>query len=344
MKQLKFVILFLLVILSLIAGFLSDYTFVLSALISLLVFNVVQLFIKSENRVLKLKFLGISFLSFVVFYHIGLLVKTNLSPVCYEGVPKNFKDSKFNLRPIDLNDLEQSIAAFSDFKTDTLTQVKFDSSVFYIKKLTSNNKPEDKKKILIVAGTHGSETANVYAIPVILEHIKSQKLLADFHFEIIYALNPVGLSLFHRYNECNCNINRDFLSFKTVQAQILRDLLTEKKFDCVLDLHEGPYDGQYIINNTSYKNLDKAIVSDLNQKKIQVAPMLKNRLKDFIFQYEMDNPIAKLKKISTFDIYLKSKGIENILSESDGLFKDFEKRIQGHVVVFDKLIEASMSR
>lgn len=315
-----------------------------AAFILVLLCNVIPFFLQNQKTRLKLSFLALSALGLIVFYHIGLLVQIYLSAVCYEGVPKNFQESTFNLRPIDFNDLEKRMAVFSDFKSDTIGKVKFDNSDFYIKKLSSNTDIEGKKKILIVAGMHGSETANVYAIPVILEHIKSQKLLADFHFEIVYALNPVGLSLFHRYNECNCNINRDFISFKTVQAQILRDLVTEKEFDCVLDLHEGPYEGHYIINNTSYKNLSKTIVSGLNKKDIAVSPMLKNGLKDLLFQYEIDNPIARVKQISTFDIYLKSKGIENILSESDGLSNDFGGRIQGHVIVFDKLIQAMKSR
>lgn len=344
MKIFKFGLLFLLLFVSLIAGFLSSYSVVVVALILLLLFNLVQFFLQNDKIKLKLRFFAISCIAFFAFYHVGLLVKTNFSPVCYEGIPKNFKDSEFNLRPLDLIDLEKQIALFSDFKTDTLGKVVFENSDYYIKKLVSDNKASGKKKILIVAGTHGSETANVYAIPVILSHIKSQKLLSDFYFEIVYALNPVGLSLFHRHNECNCNVNRDFISFKTVQSRLLRNLVSETNFDCVLDLHEGPYDGQYIINNTSYKSLETKIISGLEKKQIEVSPMMKNRMRDFIFQYEIDNPVAKLKKISTFDIYLKSKGIQNILSESDGLSVNFDDRIQGHVEVFDQVIQAMKSR
>ena len=339
MKPLKFIVLAFMIISSLVAGFLSNYIVSIITIALFAVFNLFNLLSKKESRKSKYLLSAISFFSLVAVFHIGLLVKTNLSPICNEGVPKNFMTSKFNARPISLAQIDKSVAVYSEFEIDTLKQIDFDRKSFYIKRLSSKNNNENKTKILIIAGTHGSETANVYAIPKILERIKSQNLLDDFYFEIIYAVNPVGLSLFYRFNECNCNINRDFMQFKTVQAQLLRDLVTKNNFDYALDLHEGPYEGQYFINNTSIKNLKENILSGLEEENIAISPMMKNRMKDFIFQYEIDNPVAHLKKIMTFDMYLKSLGIENILSESDGLSSDFEKRIQGHVVVFDKLIE-----
>lgn len=339
MKPLKFVFLVLLIIASLAAGFLSSYSIAIISVVLFAAFNIVNLLIKEESGKQKCVFFAISFFSLVVVFHVGLLVRTNLSPVCYEGIPKNFSASRYNARPISLEQLDKSIATFSEFKIDTLKRIDFNDKDFYIKRLSSKNKGERKTKILVIAGTHGSETANVYAVQKILEHIRLQNLHDEFYFEIIYALNPVGLSFFYRFNECNCNINRDFMQFKTVQAQLLRDLVKEHHFDYALDLHEGPYDGQYFINNTSIKNLKENILKGFEKENIAVSPMMKNSVKDFLFQYEIDNPVARIKQIMTFDMYLKSVRIQNILSESDGLSTDFDKRIQGHVVVFDKLIE-----
>lgn len=339
MKPLKSIVLAFMIISSLAAGFLSSYMFSIISIVLLGVFNLVNLLPKKETRKSKYLLAATSFFSLFAVFHIGLLVRTNLSPICYEGVPKNFMASEFNARPISLAQIDASVARYSEFEIDTLKQIDFESQSFYIKRLSSKNNGEKKAKLLIVAGTHGSETANVYAIPKILERIKSQNLLDDFSFEIVYAVNPVGLSLFYRFNECNCNINRDFMQFKTVQAQLLRDLVKENHFDYALDLHEGPYEGQYFINNTSIKNLKEDILSGLEKENIAISPMMKNKMRDFVFQYEIDNPVAHMKKIMTFDMYLKSLGIENVLSESDGLSSDFDKRIRGHVMVFDKLIE-----
>ncbi len=180
----------------------------------------------------------------------------------------------------------------------------------------------------------------MYAIQGILKKIKSEKLLEAFHFEILYALNPVGISLFNRYNENNCDINRDFLQFKTVQSQLLKNLLKSEAFDYVLDLHEGSYGGHYFINNTSIKGLTANINKNLEKENIQMSPMLTNTLKDILFQYELDNPLTKMNQIMTFDNYLNTLGIENILSESNGLSSDFDERVQGHLIVFKQLIEA----
>jgi hypothetical protein len=66
--------------------------------------------------------------------------------------------------------------------------------------------------------------------------------------------------------------------------------------------------------------------------------MLRNKLKDLFFRYELDNPTTKIHQIMIFDNYLNSLGIENILSESNNKSNDMDKRISGHVLVFEKLI------
>jgi predicted deacylase len=49
------------------------------------------------------------------------------------------------------------------------------------------------------------------------------------------------------------NVNRDFELFQTIQAKLLRKLLSEKDYDYILDLHEGLMVDiiLYIISNRS---------------------------------------------------------------------------------------------
>ena len=338
MRVINFTILIISILLSFIAGFFCSYTITVLVFFLILLFNIVNLIVKHKMKSFKFLFFGFSFISIILLFHLGILVRNNFRQICFDYELKNDIQSKFNTNPILLDTLEKKLLLENDFKIDTLKTLIFDQKKFFIKRISSKEK-KDKIKMLIIAGMHGTETANVHSINKILDKIKSKKLLNEFYFEIIYALNPVGISLFNRNNECNCDINRDFILFKTVQSNLLRNLITKEKFNFVLDLHEGPYNGHYFINNTSINNLSSSIKNRFDKEKIKKSPMLENELKDFLFRYELDNSIVEHNNIMTFDSYLKSKKIQNILSESDGLNKDLNKRIEGQVIVFEALIE-----
>lgn len=338
MKVINLTILIIAILSSFIAGFFCSYIITVLVIFLILLFNILNLIVKHKKKSFKFLFLGFSFIGIFLLFHLGIMVRNNFRQICFNFQPKNDIQSTFNTNPILLDTLEKKLLLGNDFKIDTLKTLIFNQKKFFIKRVSSKEK-KDKIKILIIAGMHGAETANVHSINKIFDKIKSKKLLNEFYFEVIYALNPVGISLFNRNNECNCDINRDFILFKTVQSNLLRNLITEEKFNFVLDLHEGPYDGHYFINNTSIKNLSSSINNSLDKEKIKKSPMLENKLKDFLFRYELDNSIVNLNNIMTFDNYLKSKNIQNILSESDGLNSDLNMRIDGHVIVFEALIE-----
>lgn len=338
MKVINLTILIITILLSLLAGFSSSYFITILLIVLLLVFNILNLGIKHKKKNFKFLFCGFSFVGIILFFHIGILLRSNFRQICFNSLPKNDVQSKYNTHPILIDVLEKKITLDNDFKIDTIQSITFDKKEFFIKRISSKDK-KDKIKILIVSGMHGTETANIHAITKIFDKIKSQNLSKQFYFEIIYALNPVGISLFNRNNECNCDINRDFKLFKTVQSILLRNLVVKEKFNFVLDLHEGPYDGHYFINNTSIKDLSSSIKNTFDKEKIKKSPLLENKLKDFLFRYELDNLIVELNNIMTFDSYLKSINVQNILSESDGLNNDLNNRIEGHIIVFDKLID-----
>lgn len=338
MNILKLSILIVAILSSLIAGFFCSYFITIWVIVLVIVFNILNLIVKYKKTSLKLLFSVVSFLGILLFFHFGILIRSNFRQVCFYSQIKNDAKSKYNTYPVSTSILEKKIILDDDFKTDTLRSITFNKKDFFIKRISSKEK-KDKIKILIVAGMHGTETASIHAVTKIFDKIKFQNLSKQFYFEIVYTLNPVGVSLFNRNNECNCDINRDFKLFKTVQSTLLRNLVNKEKFDFVLDLHEGPYDGHYFINNTSIKNLSSSIKNTFDQEKIKKSPLLENKLKDFLFRYELDNFIVELNNIMTFDSYLKSINVQNILSESDGLNKDLNKRIEGHLIVFDKLID-----
>lgn len=334
---LRVVILSLLILFSFVSGFFSNYILTLATLILFVIFSFVNFLVKGKT-ILKCVFFGSSILGILLLFHVGLVVRNSFRQVCFDTELKNKFDSELNLRPVSLEEIEQSIEIGDDFIVDTLQALDFGGKRFFIKRILPKNKTKGKK-ILIVSGVHGSETASVYAIPEIVKEIRSENWQKEFHFEIIYAVNPVGLTRFNRFNECNCDINRDFILFKTSQSRLLRDLVQKEQYEYVLDLHEGPYGGHYFINKTTITGFDDEVVQALKEENIPISPMFTNRLKDFLFQYELDNSWARINQIMPFDNYLKSQGVENILSESNGLSDNFDERIRGHVIVFEKLME-----
>ncbi len=338
MKTIRIVIIPFLLIISLIAGFLFSYTFTVVAFAILILLNLINILIPKQRKQLKILVSGLSIISVFMFFYFGIMIRNELRFVCLNSPIVDHYNSKHNIAPVSLDSIENEIFSYKDFEIDTLQQIFHVEKKWFIKKISSKNST-GKIKILIVAGIHGSETASVHAIPKILEKIQSKRLTEDFYFEIIYALNPIGLSLFNRFNESNCDINRDFITFNTVQSQLLQNLLENKKINYVLDLHEGSYGGHYFMDNTSLNNLTENINASLIKEKINRSPMLKNKMKDFLFKYELDNPLLKTKKIATFDNYLNMLGIDNILSESNISSLNFDERIKGHVVVFEALID-----
>lgn len=322
-----------------VGGFFSSYLLTLAGAVLFISFVILIILGRSKSLV-KITYIFTFFCCSIILFHLGLLVRNSLRSVCFNSTPINSTENKVNIKPLSLPAIEQEIALYNNlFSTEILHKIVYENNEYNIKKIASTNKANNLPRILIISGMHGLEPAGVYAVPEILRIIKTQNLLEKFNIEIIYALNPVGLSLFYRFNECNCDINRDFITFKTTQSNLIKNLLNSVKYDYVLDLHEGSYDGHYFINNTSFTEFDEIIENEFEDNNIDVSPLLKNKLKDFLFQYELDNPLTKYNQIMTMDNYLNSLGVENILSESNGLSNNMDKRVLGHVLVFEKLIK-----
>lgn len=340
MKKLELRLLLGLLFISFITGFFCNHIMFIIGLFIFLCSVTIVLFTKLKPRFDYLTIV-ISLCGFFVTFHFGLLLRNNLRKVCTNTPPIDKTISNNNIKPLALDEIEQELSTYINlFTKESLVTVNYKNSSFPIKILKPRIKDTNKIKILIIAGTHGSEPAGVYATLEILKKVRNENLLKRFDLNFIYALNPVGLSLFNRFNECNCDINRDYLQFNTIQSDVIRNLCDYYKFDYVLDLHEGAYEGQYVINNTLLSGFKENLINNLNKENINISPMMNNWLQDQLFRYQLDSPINFINKIMPLDNYLNSIGIENILSESNVKSKNMENRILGHVVVFETLIES----
>ncbi len=91
--------------------------------------------------------------------------------------------------------------------------------------------------ILLTAGVHGDEPAGVEAALRFLEQDQAD-LLQHFAFCVVPCINPTGYVRNTRENSRGADINRSFEADQVPEAEIVKELLRGRQFDCFIDFHE----------------------------------------------------------------------------------------------------------
>lgn len=168
----------------------------------------------------------------------------------------------------------------------------FDIFNFFTRKLNT-------KKVLIVGCCHGDERSGSYAIERLLPWFIKQNI----SFDIIPVLNPYGWERGYRYNGEGKNINRDFNIFKTQEASILGEFLSNKKYDLVLDLHEAWSRG-YFIYSYSKENHKKAVkaISILKAENYDVDIKYRNMIsaKNGVVRVKTNSPFYRYQPLAYY--------------------------------------------
>ena len=98
---------------------------------------------------------------------------------------------------------------------------------------------EGLKQVLVIAGTHGNETAGVEAVLALVEGLRSTPgPAAGYDMDIIPMVNPWGWVHDRPFNRRGIDVAYDFSRFESHEARIIRRFLREKRYDLVLDLRE----------------------------------------------------------------------------------------------------------
>jgi hypothetical protein len=96
-------------------------------------------------------------------------------------------------------------------------------------------------RILVNAGIHGNEPAGVACILQLLEQLaKHPDQYRSIAIDIIPMVNPWGWVHDIRFNRDGTDINRDFSTFDSQEAGIMKKFLKGRQYDLMLDLHEDP--------------------------------------------------------------------------------------------------------
>jgi hypothetical protein len=98
---------------------------------------------------------------------------------------------------------------------------------------------EPKYRVLLTGGVHGDEPVGVEIMVQMVETLaENPQKYENIHFDIIPIVNPWGWSHDIRFDRDGKDVNRDFASFTSQEAMLVRDFTTGKKYDLIVDHHE----------------------------------------------------------------------------------------------------------
>jgi hypothetical protein len=129
--------------------------------------------------------------------------------------------------------------------TVSYNQGDFPVYLFRVSPMRNDARP---LKVLLVSGTHGTETAGVEALLQLLEDLaRAPSRYPGVSFDIVPLINPWGWVYGYRYNGIGEDVNRDYASRRTEEARLMRGLIRrDGPFDLVMDLHESKKNGYFI--------------------------------------------------------------------------------------------------
>jgi len=124
--------------------------------------------------------------------------------------------------------------------------------------------------VLIVAGIHGNEVSGSTAAIEILRWLQTSHIDAAVY--VLAPSNPVGLKAGSRYNSMGCDVNRDFNSYRTPEAQAIRTAVNRVKPQLIVSLHEGPQHGVFVIGTElTPEALLQAMITELQAQRVPLA-------------------------------------------------------------------------
>ncbi len=103
-------------------------------------------------------------------------------------------------------------------------------------------------KVLLVSGVHGTEVAGVEALLSLAEDLaRDPSVLPSAQLDVVPVANPWGWVYGYRYNGDGEDMNRDFASRRTREAEAIRQLVARNgPYDLVMDLHESKKYGYFV--------------------------------------------------------------------------------------------------
>jgi len=133
------------------------------------------------------------------------------------------------------------VRSSSRLTMQTIGQVEYGSFTAPVQVISFAPKGKADYRILIDGGVHGNEPAGVEAVMDLVQRVAKQPgKYKNVSFDFIVCVNPWGWAHDIRFNKEGRDVNRDFASFKSQEAGIIRDFVKGKTYDLIIDHHEDP--------------------------------------------------------------------------------------------------------
>lgn len=280
---------------------------------------------------------------------IKLANKYYLSP-CYYDSPVKQSDFPQVFFEIDLSDYYHQIKTLSSeyFRVDTIETIHYknqDYPILEITKRLESNK-ETQKKLLVLAGVHGNESAGTLAILELLKNYNiNPSKYNEWDLKIISPVNPAGTVEMSRYNECGCDLNRKVKKSTQKGIVLQRTIIDSFNPDVIVTLHEAPQ-ANFLIHSNKLLD-DELLFQILNDTEnngivLSTEDYFGKKLK-VAGNSKIKGGLKFLKKLVQVQAlggdYLAKKGIVEITTESGWNSQDTFQRVNSHVFVISSLVD-----
>lgn len=194
------------------------------------------------------------------------------------------------------------------------------------------------RRVLLVSGIHGTETAGVEALLQLSESIvRSPSRFPEISFDIVPLANPWGWVYGYRYDGEGEDVNRDFASRRTQEARFIEDLMRrDGPFDLVMDLHESKKSGYFIYQ---YVPRDEGLGREYVKILAGLGLPRENSYREWIFRARdgiLETPAAALPWIAmgrslSLEQYARMNGVRDSYTVETALWDDFDRRVAVHL-------------
>ena len=169
---------------------------------------------------------------------------------CAGGHHKPFTANLAPQRDISAYDkrLQEAVLSSRQLSMDKIGQVDYPGFQAPLWRITFKPEQPAAYKVFINATIHGNEPSGAECAVRFVERLsKSPQQYRQTAFDIIPIVNPWGWVHDIRFNRNGTDINRDFATFKSQEARIVKKTMQDAAYHLMLDLHEDPSaDGFYL--------------------------------------------------------------------------------------------------
>ncbi len=242
------------------------------------------------------------------------------------------------LEPVDIDSYNHRLRAAADgFPMQELIRVgRGDATfpIFHVGPIGAS----PTHRVLVVAGIHGNEIAASLAAPQLLEDRRADpEAYEACELHLLAPANPVGLMHESRYNAQGCDINRDFGTFRTPEALVIREIFDRVSPTLIVAFHEGPQDGFYVIGTTRAPGaLPRAVAQAVHSAGIALSTrsFLGLQLRDPGYEHEgsLTSLLKRLIRLHSLGAYAQAHEVGTLTTESPWSSRNLAARIRAHVV------------